>query len=310
VVNVRDPHAPPLATPPDQPARRRPLLLDLLFPLPALAVGVLVMRASDVPATAWGQNLVACAVGIVLCLALARPRSSPRRGEAALLAFGVVALACLAATWLDPGMEDVHRWLRLGPVRVHVGALVLPGVLAALAGLERAGRRHVSTLLALATALLLALQPDAAQATAFAAGAVVLLLPRKGADGQAWIRLVPLVALAGLSWLRKDPLAPVPHVEGIVGLAMELGTGWGALAVASLLLLPVPFFTARGQGDARAALALGAYVVVTILAPVVAHFPVPVLGQGASPIIGYFVAVGLLRRSRGAVPPAGTTSRG
>lgn len=285
------------------------MLRDLLFPLPALAVGVLVMRASGVPAMGWGQNLVACVIGILLCFALARPRAS-RRGEARVLAAGVLALGCLAATWLDPGVEDVHRWLRLGPVRLHAGALVLPVVLATLVGLEHAGRRHVATLLSIATALLLALQPDAAQATAFAAGAVVLLLPGKRAEWHLWLRLVPLLALAGLSWLRKDPLAPVPHVEGIVGLAMELGTGWGAAAVASLLLLPVPFFVARGQGDGRLGLAIGTYVVVTILAPAFAHFPVPVLGQGASPIIGYFAAIGLLRRFQGSIPPAGTASRG
>ncbi len=310
MTNVPDPHAPPfVATRPDQPDGRRSLLLDLLFPLPALAVGCVVMRASGVPATAWGQNLAAGVIGILLCVALARRRSS-RRGEAGLVAAGVLALGCLAATWLDPGVQDVHRWLRLGPVRLHAGALVLPVVLATLAGLERAGRRHVSTLLSIATTLLLVLQPDAAQATAFAAGAAVLLLPRSRAEGHAWIRLVPLLALAALSWLRRDPLAPVPHVEGIVGLAMELGTGWGAAAVASLLLLPVPFFAARRAGDGRMGLAIGTYVLVTILAPALGHFPVPVLGQGASPIIGYFVAIGLLRRSRGSVPPAGITSRG
>jgi hypothetical protein len=217
----------------------------------------------------------------------------------------VLALGCLAATWLDPGVQDVHRWLRLGPVSLHAGALVLPVVLATLAGLERAGRTHLSTLLSIATALLLVLQPDAAQATAFAAGAVVLLLPRNRADGYAWIRLVPLLLLAGLSWLRKDPLAPVPHVEGIVGLAMEQGIGWGAAAVASLLLLPVPFFAARGAGDGRMGLAMGTYVLVTILAPALGHFPVPVLGQGASPIIGYLMAIGLLRGYQASIPRAG-----
>ncbi|HEX8831700.1 MAG TPA: hypothetical protein VF705_11060 [Longimicrobium sp.] len=253
------------------------------------------MRASGVSAAAWGQNLAACVIGILLCLALARPRASPRR-EAAFPLAAVLALAFLAATWLDPGVDGVHRWVRLGPVSVHVGALVLPFVLATLAELERAGRTRASMLLSLATALLLVLQPDAAQATAFAAGAVVLLLPRSPEDGRGWMRLVPLLALAALSWLRKDPLAPVPHVEGIVGLAMERGTGWGAAAVASLLLLPVPFFAARGEGHGRAGLAIGAYVLVTILAPALGHFPVPVLGQGASPIIGYFAAIGLLRR--------------
>ncbi|HET7230031.1 MAG TPA: hypothetical protein VFJ16_08525 [Longimicrobium sp.] len=282
------------------------MLRDLLFPLPALAVGVLVMRASDVPAMAWGQNLAAWVIGILLCLVLARPRSS-RRGEAGLLAAAVVALGFLAATFLDAGVQDVHRWVKLGPVRLHAGALVLPLVLATLAGLERAGRRHLATLLSIATALLLALQPDAAQATAFAAGAVVLLLPRNRVESYAWIRLVPLVVLAALSWLRRDPLAPVPHVEGIVGLAMAMGAGWGAAAVASLLLLPVPFFAARKASDGRPGLAIGTYVVVTILAVALGHFPVPVLGQGASPIIGYLAAIGLLRGFQGSAPRAGAT---
>jgi hypothetical protein len=285
-------------TRPDQSGGRRSLILDLLFPLPALAVGILVMRASGVPAAAWAQNLVACVIGILLCFTLARARSS-HRGDAGLPLAGVLALGFLAATWLDPGLQGVHRWLRLGPVRLHAGALVLPVVLATLAGLERAGRRRASTLLSIATALVLVLQPDAAQATAFVAGCVVLLLPRRPVNGRAWLRLVPLLALGGLSWLRGDPLAPVPHVEGIVGLAAELGTGWGVAAVASLLLLPVPFFAARGPGDGRVGLALGAYVAVTILAAALGHFPVPVLGQGASPIIGYFAALGLLRRSNG-----------
>jgi cell division protein FtsW (lipid II flippase) len=293
-------------TRPDQPAGHRPLMLDLLFPLPALAVGILVMRASEVPATAWGQNVAACVVGILLCLILARPRSSPR-SDAGLPVAGMLALGFLAATWLDPGVEGVHRWLRLGPVRLHAGALVLPFVLAMLVGLERAGHGRASRLLAVATAFVLVLQPDAAQATAFVAGAVVLLLPRRPAERRAWIPLVPLLAFGGLSWLRGDPLAPVAHVEGIVGLAAELGTGWGIAAVASLLLLPVPFFAARRQGDDRVGLALGAYVAVTILAAALAHFPVPVLGQGASPIIGYFAALGLARRSRRSAPRAGAT---
>lgn len=305
---VRDPHALAAADPrADSPGGRRSLLVDLIFPLPALVVGVLVMRASGVPSTAWGQNLVACVVGILLCFTLARPRPF-HRGEAGLVAVGVVALGCLAATWLDAGVQGVHRWLMLGPVRVHAGALVLPVVLATLAGLERAGRRGASTLLAIATALALVLQPDAAQATAFVAGAVVLLLPRSPAERRAWVSFLPLLALAGLSWLRTDPLAPVPQVEGIVGLAAELGPGWTAAAAASLLLLPVPFFAARARGDGRAGLAIGTYMFVAILASASGDFPVPVLGQGASPVIGYFAAIGLLKRLQTPVPRGWTDS--
>jgi hypothetical protein len=96
-------------------------------------------------------------------------------------------------------------------------------------------------------------------------------------------------------------------VEGIVGLAAALGTGWGIAAVASLLLLPIPFIAARGRGDGRLGLAFGTYVAVTILAAGVGHFPVPVLGQGASPIIGYFAAIGLLWRFQRSVPRVSAT---
>ncbi len=293
-------------TRPDQPRGHRSLMRHLLFPLPALAVGILVMRASGVSATAWGQNLAACVIGILLCFALARPRSSPR-SESGLAVAGMLALGFLAATWLDPGMEGVHRWLRLGPVRLHASALVLPFVLATVAGLERAGQGRASRLLAVATAFVLVLQPDAAQATAFVAGAIVLLLPRRTAGAGAWIRLVPLLAFGGLSWLREDPLAPVPHVEGIVGLAAGLGIGWGVAAVASLLLLPIPFLAAREPDDGRVGLALGTYVAVTIQAAALGDFPVPVLGQGASPIIGWFAALGLARRAQRSAPGAGAT---
>jgi cell division protein FtsW (lipid II flippase) len=125
----------------------------------------------------------------------------PIRGaDGGLAVAGVLALGFLAATWLDPGVQDVHRWVMLGPVRVHAGALVLPLVLATLAGLERAGRTGASTLLSVATALVIVLQPDAAQATAFVAGAVVLLLPRglrMGVRGCASFRCLPSAAWHG-----------------------------------------------------------------------------------------------------------------
>lgn len=88
---------------------------------------------------------------------------------------------------------------------------------------------------------------------------------------------------------------------GIVGLAADFGIVWGIAAVASLLLLPAPFFAVRQGDDARLALALSVYVAVTILVTALGAFPVPVLGYGASPIIGYFLAVGLALRSRSPV---------
>jgi len=279
---------------------RRAMLLFLLAPVPALLVGVLVMRASGVPAGVWGQNLAAWAVGVLACLALGRAPATPGRARWADVA-AVLALAALAATLLDPGVQGVHRWVKLGPVRLHAAAVLLPLLLAALATLARTRGWWAAAAVAAAVALALVLQPDAAQATAFAAGCVVLLLPGAGGRPPRLAGLLTLPLLAALAWLRRDPVAPVPHVEGIFGLAAGLGPAWGVAAAVSLVLLPVPFLLAgRGVGS-RVGLALGTYVAVTLLAPLAGSFPVPVMGYGVAPVLGYLLGVaGLLRA---AAPP-------
>lgn len=278
-------------------AKPRPARLPhLLAPVPALVVGVLTMRMSDVSAALWGQNLAAWAVGTLLCLGLWRTRDSPGRGRWFDFA-AVLSLGAVAATLLAPAVEGVHRWVPLGPVRLHAAAVLLPLLLVAMHGLSQARGWWISTGVGVCVAFVLLLQPDAAQATAFAAGCLVLLLPPARRNPPRLICLLSLPLLAGLTWLRRDPLAPVPHVEGIVGLAAGLGAGWAVAAVVSLLVLPIPFFHAgRGAGK-HAGLALGTYVTITVLAPFLGHFPVPVMGYGVSPILGYLAGLGVLMRA-------------
>jgi hypothetical protein len=282
-------------TDPPRTRPRRAVLLFLLAPVPALLAGVLVMRASGVSAALWGQNAAAWAVGVLACLAVGRAPAAHGRGRWAD-AVAVLAVAALAATLLDPGVDGVHRWVKLGPVRLHAAAVLLPLLLAALATLARVRGWWAAAAVAAGVALALLLQPDAAQATAFAAGAVVLLLPGAGGRPPRLAGLLPLPLLAALAWLRRDPVAPVPHVEGILGLAAGLGAGWVVAAVVALALLPVPFLLAGRGAESRVGLALAAYVAVTLLAPLAGSFPVPVMGYGVSPVLGYLLGVaGLLR---------------
>ena len=273
-------------------------LAYLLAPVPALVVGVLTMRMSDVPAALWGQNLAAWAVGTLLCLGLWRSRSSPPRSRWFDFA-AVLTLAALAATLLAPGVEGVHRWVPLGPVRLHAAAVLLPLLLVAMQRMAEVRGWWTSTGVAVGVALLRLVQPDAAQATAFAAGCLVLLLPLAGRDPLRLAGMLVLPVLAGLAWLRKDPLAPVPYVEGIVHLAAGLGAGWAVAAVVSLLVLPLPFFLAGRRAGKHAGHALGAYVTITVLAALLTgNFPVPVMGYGVSPIIGYLAGLAVLMRAR------------
>lgn len=260
----------------------------LLAPIPAIVIGVVVMIGGGVPARAWGQDVAVTVLSTALLLATRRDQ--PGAPSPAKM-FGVVAMgiALLAATLLHGGVDGVRRWVAAGPVQLHAAAIVLPPILLILLSAGRAA----SQVAALVTLCILWLQPDAAQAAAFA---VAWSVGEWGARGRA--ALVPVgiaLLLAVATALRADPLPPVAHVEGIVGMATHQGVGWGVLAILSLSLPPLAWLRSsnRLQGSV-----LAAYISLTALAPWFGNFPVPYLGYGVSPIIGYYLAVATARWQR------------
>lgn len=275
----------------------------VLAPVPALVMGVLVMRGEGVSQAVWGLNVAAAAMGVALAVValrwsrLAIPEGPWRWGGLAAL------LVLLGATLFFPGVEGVHRWLPLGPVRVHGGALLLPPLLVALGAVSRVP----ATVVALAALFVLLLQPDAAQAASFCAGWVVIMVSRREENTTAVI--LGSLALAVACLFRPDPLEPVPHVEGIVGMAAAQGAGWAWGSLLSLAVMPVALavFMERPVG-----MVLAVYTAGTFAAAWLGDYPVPVLGYGVSPILGYFGAVALyaLVERRGGGAPKGDLAEG
>lgn len=271
--------------------------LCLAAPLPALILGVLAMARAGVPASLWGQNL---AVGLVLATvcALLPATAIPPAGSPGWNAAAFGALGLLAATFLDPGLEGVHRWIQAGPVHLHAGAACLPLLILALgAKLRAAGDRRPGCLVLLAGSvclLLLVLQPDAAQATAFA-GALFVLLASGRKPATLTTPAAPFAVVGVVwAWKRPDPLLPVRYVEGIVGTAAQNGAPWRLGALLALAFLPLPFLFAALDNDRPTATALGVYFLLCLLGSFFGVFPVPVMGFGLSPMIGYFLALGWL----------------
>jgi hypothetical protein len=249
-----------------------------VFSLTAVATGCWIARAHGVPAHIWLMNLAAWVVGAGLAAALSRTKTQRW--------WPVVALAGLAATFVSPGLSGVHRWIGLGPVRLNGAELLLPPTFVARLG----------TLLPFAILALLALQPDASQAIAFAGGSIVMAAHQR----RIWSVLL-LAAAAALSFLRHDPLAPVPEVEGIVGLAAAMSPAIAALAVLSLAGAVLAPLLVRSPG----ALALTAYLALCALGPAFGEFPVPLVGMGVSPILGAWLGFGTLMglTARSPAPP-------
>jgi cell division protein FtsW (lipid II flippase) len=281
--------------------------------LPALLAGAGVMVAHGVPASRWLVNPVAAAAGILVLLLLGTRLKVLLLAHPLAAAFAALALPL--GTFVAPGVQGVHRWLSLGPVHLHPGALADPLLLLAAAVLLHR-RQAVAAAAFLATGLAVhVVQPDAGQATALAAGAATLAMTTAGLKLAE--RLLLLTAAAGgavLAWLRPDPLPPVDGMENIVALAFESHVLLGALAIATLAVLPAAALLSGSLGAGRWSrpgapdVAFAAYLLASVLAVALGEFPIPVLGFGASPVLGAVLGLGLLasigRALRTAPPPS------
>jgi cell division protein FtsW (lipid II flippase) len=269
-----------------------PLLFFGVFSMAAVAIGVRVAIASGAPSSEWTGNLVAWAVGALLAGGLAR-----WSGPTLRLSFLLAAPLVLGLSLLVAGLDGVHRWVQLGPLRMNVAEVFLPSAVIAIAAL-RPPRALVGPAFGAVILALLVAQPDASQATALG-GALVLLVaeaPLRRVWRSGALMLIVL-AVAG-SWLRHDPLAPVPVVEGIMELArlqspFMAGAAWIALGGAVL----APLWVSRAAG-----LPLAAYSGLSALAPLAGAFPVPLVGMGMSPILGLWLGMGLLAGLKGSEP--------
>lgn len=270
----------------------RPGGLILLFgalSLAAVALGALVSANAGVPASIWMRNLGAWGVGALAGVALA---ASARPGAAAVAL--CAAPLGLAASFLSPDLDGVHRWIDLGPVHLNAAMLLLPAAVVALAALGPT-RRWPWVVIAVALVLLVA-QPDASEATALAAAAALIAAIAVRPPVARLALIAGAFGLAGLAWLRPDPLPPVAEVEGIVALAFSLSPLAGGLALALLAAVAAApaACTRTSPSVSLAGAALGLYFLAWAAAPFLGAFPVPLVGMGMSPIIGAWLGVGLL----------------
>jgi len=282
-------------------------LLASLAAVPALVVGAFVMSRSGVGYGLWLQNVVVGAILTVVCVVLAAvPGYRGRASSAVWTGATIVALLVLAATLTQAGVDGVRRWLPIGPLRLHVASVALPVLVIAIARQVSSGAERNRSLLArivtIAAVAALLMQPDASQASAFGLAVAVLLLWGRRPSSADWLVVMIVAVCAGGTWFRSDPLAPVPYVEGVVGLAADIGLGWHVACLVALVLLPLPFLVTAvsSKGEGTVHLAIAVYLVAVCAAPFMGAYPVPVIGHGLSPILGYFFALAWSVRSQAA----------
>jgi hypothetical protein len=267
----------------------------LLAPLPAIGVGAVVAREIHVPVTAFLPNVVALVVGGGATLCFLRVSSSTQ--QRLLRWLSVAGFLAIAATLVGAGLEGVHRWLSVGAFRLNASAAFLPWILGALA-LQAPRDRALGFGLLLAVQLVHFAQPDAAQATALAVATVPILAGGTLAHSRAGLVMggVSLI-IAACTWMRVDPLPAVEHVERIVVLAFSQSMASAVASVAAMVALFVPMVLALRTRTAiarRLGLAFALYLMALVGTTFFGNFPVPVMGAGAGPVLGWCAIVALL----------------
>jgi hypothetical protein len=147
----------------------------------------------------------------------------------------------------------------------------------------------------IAASWLLFLQPDAGQSLALALASLPVLLRFK--SQRTLMALGLLLAVPSVwVWRQEDPLFPVPEVEGVLYLILEIPRlGWPlcALAVTALLWPLVRTGLQRPLVQSFVLLIFGGIISATAGPLVNKVFPVPVLGAGISYVLGYFLMLAL-----------------
>lgn len=251
--------------------------------IPVLA-GLAYLHAWNAPPRYRAINAGALALSAAW-IALA-PRFGTR-SRRVLIALALALLFVPLVTGPSPG--GVARWVPLGPFQLHAGMIAVP-VLAVLAGEEP---DHAPALLS--TALLAALlQPDMASAAALMLAAFGLCDATRDWRHAAFAAVAFVAALVAAM---RSELPAQPFVEHVIFLLARTdplaALGLLAALLASFVVMVGPL---RGAEASRKALA-GSLVGFSF-AGLVSNYPSALIGYGAAPILGFGLALGLLKRAR------------
>ena len=201
-----------------------------------------------------------------------------------------VPLLLFGTLYLDSGIDGVHRWLSVGPLRLHIGLLLIPALMVIYAS----GRPKNAITAVLITAFLVMRQPDLAMLIGISSSLAIIAIIRRNNNDNAMLLLVLAATIACIFTL--DPLAPVALVEGVLIDSWGWQIWTGPLALLGALALPVSLVIGKWPVASHN---LPSYVLAAMwcglmLASLIGAYPVPLLGYGASAVIGFGLAVSLL----------------
>ncbi|MFT3811399.1 MAG: hypothetical protein QM698_15915 [Micropepsaceae bacterium] len=281
----------------------RPRYLAMVAAVAATILGLGYMAMAGAPLRMLVINAAALLIGFaLLALALAAVRHMRLATGAVSLALGS---ALMGVTLFGLVVEGASRWMAIAGFVIQPSLIIVPVLLAYCAR----ARDALSITGVMLAAVALALQPDRAMAGVVVMGLGVLALTR--ADMKVLTSLVVAVAAFVAALLQPDALPAMPYVDQIIFTSFDVHMVAGLAVMAGLawMLVPAIIGWIGDPANGEAYLVFGAVWLTIIAAAVLGNYPTPLVGYGASAIIGYALSLIALPASRGVAVIDGERAR-
>jgi hypothetical protein len=271
--------------------------IPLIITIPSISIGVVAMYYNNVSTFIWAQNIAyLLIVGMISYFVVLSKFDII--GSKFYYSSMLISLLFIVLTFISSGMEGVYRWVSIGVIKFNISMIVLPIIIISSWHLLQVKSSWVTIITTIAVSVLLVIQPDASQLTGFSISMIVMLVSKTDKKSLRLFIVGILSTLIILSWVYLDSLSAVAYVEGILGLLKNVGLTWLIIGCISLIILPVPFILFPPKNFKLPSICLGLYFIIILIATLLGNFPVPLMGYGVSPIIGYFISISWYTRAR------------
>ncbi|WP_333861439.1 cell division protein [Clostridium sp.] len=271
--------------------------IPLIITIPSISIGVVAMYYNKVSTFIWSQNIAYLLIMGMVSYFVVLSKFDVI-GSKFYYSSMLISLLFIVLTFISSGMEGVYRWVSIGVIKFNVSMIVLPIIIISSWKLLQVKSSWVTIITTIAVSVLLAIQPDASQLTGFSISMIVMLVSKTDKKSLRLFIVGILSTLIILSWVYLDSLSAVAYVEGILGLLKNVGLTWLILGCISLIILPVPFILFPPKNFKLLSICLGLYFIIILIATLFGNFPIPLMGYGVSPIIGYFISISWYTRAK------------
>jgi hypothetical protein len=259
------------------------VILTFISGVVAGLIGLAYLLVSGAPLSMVIVNGAAVVVGIMLALSL---RLAARATDPVVTAIALIGAFILLGTAIfGYAIEDARRWLLIGPFFIQTSLILLPLIAVCFARVQNLR----TTLAVCVAAFAMGAQPDRAMAAMlFVAVAIVgMMRPNRLAASAAVFCALTFAA----TLLLPDRLPAVPFVDHILWSAFDISLWVGLALWAGCLLLVCPIaFVPKSERNILHYVFASSWLTL-IAAAAMGAYPTPLVGYGASAIIGFFLSL-------------------